>query len=87
MEQIPIKSPEDIRKVYEARKAGMKKIFNAEAMKLANEIFERESEFFEFNLFISSIGNKEIDMATEDIRSLRKQRLDLSKYEEMAEKF
>ena len=75
-----IRSSADLKEIFEKRKGEMKEIFDSEVKKLADEIFERESELFEFNLFISSIGNEEIEKANEDVKELREKNLDLTEY-------
>jgi len=82
-----IRSSADLKEIFEKRKGEMKEIFDSEVKKLADEIFERESELFEFNLFISSIGNEEIEKANKNVDELKEKNLDLSEYEDMAEDF
>jgi len=85
--ELKIRSSADLKEIFEKRKGEMKEIFDSEVKKLADEIFERESELFEFNLFISSIGNEEIEKANKNVEELREKNLDLSEYEDMAEDF
>jgi len=52
-----------------------------------NEAIESEFDLLEFNLFISSIGNRKLDESTRKVRELRKKvdkgKIDLSGYEDM----
>ena len=86
-----INSPEDLKKLLDYQKETIRKIASAEAQKIAEEVVENELDLFEFNLFISSIGKEKLNEATKKVHELRKKvdsgKIDLTKYEEMAEEF
>jgi len=86
-----INSPEDLKKLLDYQKENIRKIASAEAQKIAEEVVENEWDLFEFNLFISSIGKEKLNEATKKVHELRKKvdsgKIDLTKYEEMAEEF
>lgn len=62
-----------------------------EVAMMAKEIAEKEWEIFEFNLFISSAGNKHLEDARKSVDWIKKQvknkKIKLSKYEKLAERF
>jgi len=90
MEQIQIKTPEDFAKLLDLRKEEAKEIASIEAIKISQEVIEREFDLLEFNIFISSFGKK-LTRATQEIEKLRKRidkkKIDLSEYENMADEF
>lgn len=77
-------------KLFYLKKEEATKIASKEAIRVTKEIVEREFDLLEFNLFISSFGNK-LTKATKEVEKLRekvdKGKVDLSKYEDMANEF
>ncbi len=78
-QQFQINSSEDLRKLFEIKKN--------ETINACMKIAETEFDLLEFNLFISSIGNKTLNESTRKVRELRKKadngKVDLSGYEDM----
>ncbi len=93
MEQFQINSSEDFKRLIDIKKEQTTKIAStlasAEAIKISQEVAEREFDLFEFSLFISSFGKEKLDKSTERVRELRaridKGQVDLSIYEQMLE--
>lgn len=61
------------------------------AGEMAKEVAEHEFEILELNLFVSSMGEKRLNRASKDVQEIRKLadsgKIDLSKYENIAEEF
>ena len=57
----------------------------------AKEITEKEFEILEFNLFISSAGKEHLEKAAKDTEAIKKKvrqgKIDLTKYQKLAEEF
>lgn len=62
-----------------------------EVGEMAKEIAEREFELLELNLFISSIGKKALDEATESVKRIREMEkrgdINLTEFEDLADEF
>lgn len=87
MKQFQINSPEDFKELIDFKKQETTKIASAEAIKIAQEVSEREFDLFEFDLFLASFGKDKLDKSTKTIIELRKKvdkgEIDLSKYEDL----
>jgi hypothetical protein len=84
MEQrFQINSSKDLRKLFDIREKNLKEFMN--------EAIESEFDLLEFNLFISSLGKKNLDSATKKVRELRKKidkrEIDLSEYENILDDY
>lgn len=87
--QHQINFPEDLKILFDLKRKEITKIVSAEAIKISQEVAEREFDLFEFSLFFSSFGKDKLNKSTEMVRELRakvdKGQIDLSKYEQMLE--
>ncbi len=85
--QNQISSPANFQEILNLVKEDIIKIAGIEAMKIGRDVADMELDLFEFNLSISSLGTKKINECSAQVQSLRKKKLDLSKYEKMCEDF
>ena len=78
-QQFQVNSSDDLKQLFDIREKNLKEFMN--------EAIESEFDLLEFNLFISSIGNKKLDESTRKVRELRKKvdkgKIELSSYEDM----
>jgi hypothetical protein len=90
MEQQKISCPELTNLFFEKQKEILS-IAQQESEKMVKEIVQTEMDLFEFDLFLGSFGKKNLNQSTKMVRELRKKidtgKIDLSKYEDMLDKY